>query len=68
MTNPSLEQLAHAFAEPRRLQILQELLGGVPLPVGALAARIGIAPSTATAHVTRLLEAGLLVVEQRGRT
>jgi DNA-binding transcriptional ArsR family regulator len=68
MTGPSLEQLALALAEPRRLQILQELLGGIPLPVGALAARIGIAPSTATAHVTRLLGAGLLSVEQQGRT
>lgn len=68
MTRPSLEQLAQALAEPRRLQILQELLGGVPLPVGALAVRIGIAPSTATAHVNRLLGAGLLAVEQQGRT
>ncbi len=68
MTSPSLEQLAQALAEPRRLQILQELLGGIPLPVGALAARIGIAPSTTTAHVTRLLDAGLIAVEQQGRT
>lgn len=68
MSAPSLEQLAQALAEPRRLQILQELLGGVPLPVGALAARLGIAPSTTTAHVARLLEAELLAVEQQGRT
>lgn len=68
MTGPSLEQLAQALAEPRRLQILQELLGGIPLPVGALAARLGIAPSTTTAHVARLVEAGLLEVEQQGRT
>jgi len=68
MTGPSLEQLAQALAEPRRLQILQELLGGIPLPVGALAARLGIAPSTTTAHVARLVEVGLLEVEQQGRT
>ncbi|MGF2949000.1 ArsR/SmtB family transcription factor [Microbacterium alcoholitolerans] len=67
MTRPSLELLAQALAEPRRLQILQELLGGIPLPVGALATRIGIAPSTVTSHVTRLREAGLLTIEQAGR-
>ncbi|OJU39158.1 MAG: hypothetical protein BGN97_02270 [Microbacterium sp. 69-10] len=68
MTGPSLEQLAQALAEPRRLQILQELLGGIPLPVGALAARLGIAPSTTTVHVARLVGAGLLDIEQQGRT
>lgn len=68
MSAPLLEQLAQALAEPRRLQILQELLGGIPLPVGALAARLGIAPSTTTAHVTRLVGAGLLAVEQQGRS
>lgn len=68
MTRPPLDVVAQALAEPRRLQILQELLGGVPLPVGALATRIGVAPSTVTAHVSRLLDAGLLNIEQRGRT
>lgn len=68
MSRPPLDLLAQALAEPRRLQILQELLGGVPLPIGALAARIGVAPSTATAHVRRLLDTGLLEIEQRGRT
>ncbi|MDT0156216.1 helix-turn-helix transcriptional regulator [Microbacterium sp. ARD32] len=68
MNRPALDQLAQALAEPRRLQILQELLGGVPLPVGALATRIGVAPSTVTSHVSRLLDAGLLDVEQKGRT
>jgi DNA-binding transcriptional ArsR family regulator len=68
MTEPvSLEALGQALAEPRRLRMLQELLGGVPLPAGALAARIGVAPSTVTGHLARLQEAGLVRVEQHGR-
>lgn len=65
---PSAEALGQALAEPRRLRVLQELLGGVPLPAGALAARIGVAPSTASGHLARLREAGLIRIEQRGRT
>lgn len=70
MTEPgvSVEALGKAISEPRRLRMLQELLGGVPLPAGALAARIGVAPSTATGHLARLQEAGLVRIEQRGRT
>jgi len=64
----SVEALGQALAEPRRLRMLQELLGGVPLPAGALAARIGVAPSTVSGHLARLQEAGLVRVEQVGRT
>lgn len=65
---PSVEALGQALAEPRRLRILQELLGGVPLPAGALATRIGVAPSTVTGHLARLQKAGLIRIEQHGRT
>ncbi|WP_300265551.1 metalloregulator ArsR/SmtB family transcription factor [Microbacterium sp.] len=65
---PSVEALGQVLAEPRRLRMLQELLGGVPLPAGALAARIGVAPSTVSGHLARLQESGLVRIEQRGRT
>lgn len=65
---PSVEALGQALAEPRRLRVLQELLGGLPLPAGALATRIGVAPSTVTGHLARLQEAGLVRIEQQGRT
>jgi len=65
---PSVEALGQALAEPRRLRMLQELLGGVPLPAGALAARIGVAPSTVSGHLARLEESGLVRIDQRGRT
>lgn len=55
------------FSAPGRLRILEELLGGTPLPAGALAARVGLAPSTVSSHLARLADAGLISVERVGR-
>ncbi|QIK62138.1 helix-turn-helix transcriptional regulator [Leucobacter viscericola] len=65
---PSLSEVGAAIAEPARLRILQELLAGTPLPAGALAARLGLSPSTVSSHVARLLDAKLVSVTSRGRT
>jgi DNA-binding transcriptional ArsR family regulator len=64
---PSLDELGRVLAEPMRLRVLRELLGGTPLPAGALAARIGVAPSTVSAHLARLADAGLIEIEKVGR-
>jgi len=66
-TAPTVEELAQVVAEPARLRILLELLGGVPLPAGALAARLGLAPSTVSGHLARLADAGLISVRPDGR-
>lgn len=68
VVRPTLTELGQIIAEPARLRILQELLGGTALSAGALAARVGIAPSTASAHLARLSSAGLIETEQHGRT
>jgi DNA-binding transcriptional ArsR family regulator len=65
---PSLEELGRVLAEPTRLRMLQELLGGTALPAGALAARVGVAPSTASAHLARLRAAGLIELHRHGRS
>lgn len=62
-----VDALGRVLAEPRRLRILEELLGGVPLPAGALAARIGVAPSTVSGHLARLEEAGIVTLQRHGR-
>ncbi|MGO1482348.1 MAG: ArsR/SmtB family transcription factor, partial [Brachybacterium sp.] len=62
-----LDELGSVLSSPRRLRILEELLGGTPLPAGALAARVGLAPSTVSSHLARLSEAGLIRVEHVGR-
>ena len=46
-----LADVAAALADRTRARMLEELLGGPPLPAGALAARVGVAPSTVSGHL-----------------
>lgn len=55
------------LAEPARAAMLTALWGGVALPASELAMRAGITPSTASTHLNRLLDAGWITVERRGR-
>ena len=55
------------LAEPARARMLLALGDGRALPATTLAAEAGVASSTASAHLGRLLDAGLLVVRQQGR-
>jgi DNA-binding transcriptional ArsR family regulator len=50
-----------------RATMLLALLGGRPLTAGELAERAGISPSLASSHLSKLLDGGLVAVEQRGR-
>jgi DNA-binding transcriptional ArsR family regulator len=50
-----------------RATMLLALLGGRPLTAGELAARAGISPSLASSHLSKLLDGGLVVVDQKGR-
>ena len=43
------------------------IVGGEALPAGELARRAGIAPATATSHLARLVEHGLLTPRRSGR-
>jgi DNA-binding transcriptional ArsR family regulator len=54
-------------AEPTRCRILLTLGDGRALPASVLASEAGVAPSTASAHLSKLLDADLLAVEQHGR-
>src|SRR3954452_12272727 len=62
-----LADVAALIADRTRARILEELLGGIPLPAGALAARVGVAPSTVSGHLAKLSSAGLIVVRSNGR-
>jgi DNA-binding transcriptional ArsR family regulator len=55
------------LAEPARALILLALNGGRELPASTLAAEAGIAPSTASEHLRRLTDGGLIEVATRGR-
>ena len=66
MTSP-LSRLAGLLADPSRAAFCLALLDGRAWTAGELAKHVGIAPSTASAHLTLLVEGGVLVDEHQGR-
>ena len=62
-----LSAIGALLAEPARALILLALNGGRELPASTLAAEAGIAPSTASEHLRRLTDGGLIAVTTRGR-
>jgi DNA-binding transcriptional ArsR family regulator len=55
------------LADRSRCSVLAALGDGRALPASVLAAEAGVAPSTASEHLARLVDAGLLSVEPHGR-
>lgn len=64
---PDIAQLATAIADERRARMLLALNDGRALPAMRLAAEAGVAPSTASGHLRKLVDAGLVAVEPQGR-
>ncbi|MET8233816.1 winged helix-turn-helix domain-containing protein [Micromonospora sp. NPDC005298] len=62
-----LAELAALLADGTRAAICLALLDGRAWTAGELARRAGVAPSTASDHLTRLVRGGLLVEERQGR-
>jgi DNA-binding transcriptional ArsR family regulator len=58
---------ASLLAEPARAELMLATLADGPLTASELAARAGIARSTASGHLGRLVAGGFLVVVDRGR-
>ena len=58
---------AELIGHPGRSAMLLALLDGRALPMSALAGEAGVAASTASAHLSRLVEGGLLRVRSEGR-
>lgn len=59
--------VATLMAHPTRAAILAALVGGAALPAGQLAGAAGVTASTASEHLSRLVEGGLLAVVAAGR-
>jgi predicted transcriptional regulator len=59
--------VAGLFAEPARSRMVLALLDGRALPASRLAAEAGVAASTASEHLSVLLDGGAVAVEQEGR-
>lgn len=64
---PDIAKLAGAMADERRARMLLALNDGRALPAMRLAAEAGVAPSTASGHLRRLVDAGLVAVQPEGR-
>jgi len=65
--SPDIIGVASLIGEPSRIAILLSLLGGKALPASELARAARITPQTASAHLSKLVEGGLLVQEAYGR-
>ena len=63
----NLAAVAALMADPARAAMLCALIDGQALPAGELAYASGVTPQTASSHLSRLTDGGLLSVEREGR-
>lgn len=64
---PCISQIATLLADPKRSAMMWALMDGAARQTEELALLAGLSPSSASAHLGRLLAGGLLKVEPRGR-
>jgi DNA-binding transcriptional ArsR family regulator len=62
-----LAEIGALVGEPARTAMLVSLLDGRALTAGELARAAGVTAQTASGHLARMLEAGLLAIERQGR-
>jgi DNA-binding transcriptional ArsR family regulator len=62
-----LAAIANLLGEPARAAMMLGLMTGRALPAGELAMAANVSPQTASGHLWKLVEGGLLAVETQGR-
>src|SRR5690606_5334588 len=62
-----IAQIGSLVGDPARANMLSALLGGTALTASELALEAGVTPSTASSHLARLAEGGLVRVASQGR-
>jgi DNA-binding transcriptional ArsR family regulator len=67
MNGPDLAEIAHLIGDPARANMLHALMDGRALTAKELAFLAGVAPQTASGHLAKLLQGGLLGVAVQGR-
>ncbi|MDB5314810.1 MAG: arsR, partial [Rhodospirillales bacterium] len=67
VTTAAMAETAAMVGEPARAAMLSALMDGRALTATELAGAAGVMPQTASAHLGRMVEAGLLAVERQGR-
>ena len=64
---PDISLIGNLIGDAARANMLTALMSGLALSAGELAREAGITPQTASAHLARLIESGLVVIEVQGR-
>ncbi|WGS52476.1 helix-turn-helix domain-containing protein [Paraburkholderia sp. D15] len=64
---PNLSATAFLIADAARAAMLMALVDGRALPAGELAYAAGVTAQTASSHLAKLLDGGLIAVEKQGR-
>src|SRR5580698_10392058 len=66
-SQPNIASTAFLIADPARANMLMALVAGRALPAGELAYAAGVTAQTASTHLAKLLDGGLVTVEAEGR-
>ena len=66
-SNAAFAEIAALAGDPARAGMLTALMDGRALTASELAGVAGITPQTASGHLARLTQAGLIIVEKQGR-
>jgi DNA-binding transcriptional ArsR family regulator len=64
---PDITRIAALLGDPARANMLSALMGGQALTAGELAREAGVTPQTASAHLAKLEQGGLLTRRRQGR-
>src|SRR5690349_18716564 len=64
---PRFAKIAAMIADPTRARMLTHLLGSEHATAGELARAAGITPQTASAHLVKLVDSGLVTIRPQGR-
>lgn len=64
---PRVARVAAAMSDPTRARMLSLLLNGMSLPAGEIAQAAGVNASTASQHLSLLVDEGLVAVQPQGR-
>jgi DNA-binding transcriptional ArsR family regulator len=67
MDEADVARVAGLFADPARARILRTLIDGTMRPAGELAFAANISAQSASAHLAKLVEGGLLELQAQGR-
>src|SRR5579863_6973917 len=64
---PDIARIGALLGDPARTHMLTALMGGVPLTAGELAREAGVAAPTASSHLAKLADGGLVTSRKQGR-